>query len=111
MAIAVVRANSLLIRGSRDRQRPHRPVISDQHTMNNWRTWSEQYEPYWPLLELNALAAFAGKSRAVPTLHGSNTITEVVVSHMVPIVSLPACFVEDACTISDRLKIWVESAA
>jgi hypothetical protein len=29
MAIAVVRANSLLIRGSRDWQRPRRPVISD----------------------------------------------------------------------------------
>jgi hypothetical protein len=34
----VVRANSLLIRGSRDRQRPRRPVIA----MNDWRTWSEQ---------------------------------------------------------------------
>ena len=42
MAIAVVRANSLLIRGSRDRQRPRCPVISDWHVMNNWRTWSEQ---------------------------------------------------------------------
>ena len=42
MAIAVVRANSLLIRGSRDRQRPRRPVISDRHAMNDWRTWSEQ---------------------------------------------------------------------
>ena len=42
MAIAVVRANSLLIRGSRDWQRPCRPVISDQHAMNNWHTWSEQ---------------------------------------------------------------------
>ena len=29
MAIAVVRANSFWIQGSRDRQRPHRPVISD----------------------------------------------------------------------------------
>jgi hypothetical protein len=42
MAIAVVRANSLLIRGSRNRQRPRRPVISDQHAMNDWRTWSDQ---------------------------------------------------------------------
>jgi len=42
MAIAVVRANSLLIRDSRDRQRPRRPVISDRHAMNDWRTWSEQ---------------------------------------------------------------------
>jgi hypothetical protein len=38
MAIAVVRANSLLIRGSRDQQRPRRPVISDRHAMNDWRT-------------------------------------------------------------------------
>ncbi len=42
MAIAMVCANSLLIRGSRDRQRPPRPVISDRHAMNDWRTWSEQ---------------------------------------------------------------------
>ncbi len=42
MAIAVVRANSLLICGSRDRQRPRRPVVSDRHAMNGWRTWSEQ---------------------------------------------------------------------
>ena len=42
MTIAVVRTNSLLIRGSRDRQRPRRPVISDQHAMYDWRTWSEQ---------------------------------------------------------------------
>ncbi len=41
MAIAVVRANSLLIRGSRDRQRPRHPVISDRHAMNDWHTWSE----------------------------------------------------------------------
>ena len=42
MVIAMVRANSLLIRGSRDRHRPPRPVISDRHAMNDWRTWSEQ---------------------------------------------------------------------
>ena len=30
MAIAVVRANSLLIRGSRDRQQPRRPLIPDE---------------------------------------------------------------------------------
>ena len=41
MAIAVVRANSLLIRGSRDRQHPRHPVISDRHAMIDWRTWSE----------------------------------------------------------------------
>jgi len=35
-------ANSLLIRSSRDRQRPRHLVISDQHAMNDWRTWSEQ---------------------------------------------------------------------
>jgi hypothetical protein len=40
MAIAVVHANSLLIRGSRDRQRPRHPIISDRHAMNDWRTWS-----------------------------------------------------------------------
>jgi hypothetical protein len=42
MAIAVVRANSLLIHRSRDRQCPRSPVISDRHAMNDWRTWSEQ---------------------------------------------------------------------
>ena len=42
VAIAMVCANSLLIRGSRDRQHPRRSVIFDQHAMNNWRTWSEQ---------------------------------------------------------------------
>ena len=42
MSIAVVRANSLLIRGSRDQQCPCRPVIFNQHAMNNWRTWLEQ---------------------------------------------------------------------
>jgi hypothetical protein len=35
MSIAVVRANSLLIRGSRDRQCTRRPVIFNQHDMNN----------------------------------------------------------------------------
>ena len=60
MAIAVVR----VICGSRDRQRPRRPVISDRHDMNDLRAWwSEQYqyESHWPVLELNALASFAGK--------------------------------------------------
>jgi hypothetical protein len=42
MSIAVVRANSLLIHGSRDRQRPCHPVIFNQHAMNDWRTWLEQ---------------------------------------------------------------------
>ncbi len=42
MSIAVVRANSLLIRGSKDQQCSHCPAIFDQHAMNNWQTWSEQ---------------------------------------------------------------------
>jgi hypothetical protein len=42
MSIAVVHANSLLIRGSRDRQCPCCVVIFDRHAMNNWQTWSEQ---------------------------------------------------------------------
>ena len=41
-------------------------------------------------------------------MHGSNTITEVVVSNMVPTVSLSVGFVE---VVSGRLEIWVESAA
>ena len=39
MALAVVRANSLLIRGSRDCQRARRPVINDRASMYDWRTW------------------------------------------------------------------------
>ena len=42
MSIPMVGANSLLIRGSRDRQHACHPVIFDQHVMNNWQTWSEQ---------------------------------------------------------------------
>ena len=42
MAIAVVRANSLLIRGSRDRQRPRRPLIPDGAALGDWRTWSDR---------------------------------------------------------------------
>ena len=49
MAIAVVCANSLLISGSRDRQRSRHIVISDRQAMNGWHTWSEQWEPHWPL--------------------------------------------------------------
>ena len=41
MAIAVVRANSLLIRGSRDRQRPRCPLIPDGAALGDWRTWSD----------------------------------------------------------------------
>jgi hypothetical protein len=42
ISIAVVCANTLLIRGSRDRQCPCHLVIFDQHAMNNWWTWSKQ---------------------------------------------------------------------
>jgi len=42
MAIAVVRANSLLIRGSHDRQQPRRPLIPDGATLGDWRTWSDR---------------------------------------------------------------------
>ena len=41
MAIAVVRANSLLIRGSRDRQQPRRPLIPDGAALGDWRTWQD----------------------------------------------------------------------
>ena len=41
MALSVVKANSLLIRGSRERQRPRRPYISDRFAMYDWQTWSE----------------------------------------------------------------------
>ena len=37
MALAVVKANSLLILGSRDRQKPRRPQISDRASMYDWR--------------------------------------------------------------------------
>jgi hypothetical protein len=40
--IAVVRANSLLICGSRDRQRPWRPLIPDGAALGDWRTWSDR---------------------------------------------------------------------
>jgi len=39
MAIAVVRANSLLIRGSHDGQRPRRPLIPDGAALGDWQTW------------------------------------------------------------------------
>jgi hypothetical protein len=42
MALAVVRANSLLIRGSRDRQRASRPQIVDGSAMNDWQTWEDR---------------------------------------------------------------------
>ena len=37
MALAVVKANSLLIRGSRDRQKARRPQICDRASMYDWR--------------------------------------------------------------------------
>ena len=42
MAIAVVHANSLLIRGSRDRQRARRPLIPDGAALGDWQTWSDR---------------------------------------------------------------------
>jgi hypothetical protein len=42
MAIAVVRANSLLIRGSRDRQQPWSPLIPNGAALGDWRTWSDR---------------------------------------------------------------------
>ena len=41
MALSVVKANNLLIRGSRERQRPRRPYISDRFAMYDWQTGSE----------------------------------------------------------------------
>ena len=38
MAIVVVQANSLLICGSRDRQRPRRPLIPDRAALGDWQT-------------------------------------------------------------------------
>ena len=38
MSLAVVRANSLLIRGSRERQGVGRPRISDGYAMLDWQT-------------------------------------------------------------------------
>ncbi len=38
MVIAVVRANSLLIHGSRDQQQPQRPLIPDRAALSNWQT-------------------------------------------------------------------------
>ena len=39
MSLSVVRANSLLIRGSRVRQQPRRPQISERAAMFDWQTW------------------------------------------------------------------------
>ena len=42
MALAVVRANSLLLRGSRDRQRTPRPCIADGSALLDWQTWHDR---------------------------------------------------------------------
>ncbi len=42
MAIAVVRANSLLICCSRDRQQPRRPLIPDGAAFGDWQTWQDR---------------------------------------------------------------------
>ena len=42
MALSVVKANSLLIRGSRDRQRASRPHIVDGSAMLDWQTWEDR---------------------------------------------------------------------
>jgi len=40
MSLALVRANSLLLRGSRDRHHRIRPLIENGPGMSNWHTWS-----------------------------------------------------------------------
>ncbi len=42
ITIAVVHADSLLIRGSRDPQRPRHPLIPDGAALGDWRTWSDR---------------------------------------------------------------------
>ena len=42
MAIAVVRANSLLICGNQDQQQPWRPLIPDGAAIGDWQTWSDR---------------------------------------------------------------------
>ena len=41
MALAVVRANSLLIYGSRVRQQPRPPVNSDRAALQEWNCWHD----------------------------------------------------------------------
>ena len=43
MALAVVRANTLLLRGSRVRQSRPRPIIEDGAAMEGWHQWSERF--------------------------------------------------------------------
>ena len=42
MTLAVVRANTLLVRGSRKRRR-QRPLIDEGAAMAAWRTWTERH--------------------------------------------------------------------
>jgi hypothetical protein len=39
--MVIVHANSLLIRGSRDQQRPRRPLIPDGAALGDWQTWQD----------------------------------------------------------------------
>ena len=41
MSLAVVRANSLLIRGSREQHGVGHPRISNVYAMLDWQTWSD----------------------------------------------------------------------
>ena len=41
IAIAVVQANSLLIRGSRDQLRHRHPLIPDGAAIEDWQTWQD----------------------------------------------------------------------
>ena len=53
MSFAIVRANSLLIRGSREKRSYRiRPLIEDEDGpgMSNWRSWSGEQIPLPPLL-------------------------------------------------------------
>jgi hypothetical protein len=99
MSIVVVRANSLLIHGSRDWQCPCRPVIFDQHTMNNGRPGQSNrclLGPYWSSMLLPSLLA---SHEPCPLLHGTNTISGVV-SEMETTVGLSVGSLDDTCLIS-----------
>jgi hypothetical protein len=41
MQVAVVRCNTLLLRGSRERRKPPRPAITDGAAMAAWQTWNQ----------------------------------------------------------------------
>lgn len=41
MALAGVKTNSILIRGSQEQHRPCRPIISDRAAMYDWRYWHD----------------------------------------------------------------------